>query len=53
MKNVKQIVKAEKLDSPANRDSDELQKLVRNPTTVGVLEYLTGLSASVIDKRSN
>lgn len=53
MKKGKQIVKVEKPDNPANQELSKLQELAKNPTTIGVLEFLTGLCSNAIDKPAN
>lgn len=44
------IVKAEKTKELVTTELRKLQELAKNPTTIGVLEFLTGIGATAIDK---
>lgn len=50
---MRQIVKVEKKNSLATPELQKLQELTRSPTVIGVLEFLTGLGTTVIDKPAN
>lgn len=45
-----QLVKVKNLNKSKSLELSPLDKVVRNPTTIGVLEFLTGLSVTAFDK---
>jgi hypothetical protein len=49
----KSLQKIEKVDIVTPKNIQELKKLTQNPTTVGLIEFLTGIIATVVDKPSN